>query len=653
MKTQILYLVMVLISLNFSSFGQGKNIKILNDKSSQISWIGSNTGNPNDYNSIVKQPGTSDRVKQLLAEQRQAKLSGNGERCEQIQKLISRETPDMGSTIKPAPYPFGSKYIGKELSGPNSITSSAIFNNHYSMQSAAVYTEQIGQNAGRVWVFAQSGADVGLGPDTIRVFYTDNNGATWVYHSIYWLSGTDKISPDGMDVEIIESASGDKYIWLTFAEYTYNNGWEEYVGVLVIREPGVYQAGMFTLTWPGVIHSNTLCRNRYPRITSDNATYQNGASYLYIASSADSSTNTGDYQYQKVAFCTNPYTVTPSITYRAPKIYWYNKNNNGIVHTDIQYFSKGSGLFGADSLIVIMSNVSNVAGYVYTSKFDEHPDVDNPIAGPNLDMGFPNTIKDWAKIAGNGGMDLMVVARNNYNNSGDYDIVSTRSSDDWLTWNNSYIDGRSNNVNVPHQPEIFGKKNRNNPGIFKVAYYVGSGQATGSYDSIYTSYYPIPIYGNYWSQFAAVNSTNAKFYGSMAKPSFMNNPNDSCFVVWLASSGGIYGSLGCEGHISGMGPLHVNNTTASLSPDKYELGQNYPNPFNPTTEIKFAIPKDGYLTVKVYDVLGKLVQTLVEGKLSAGEHEVRFDGTNLSSGIYFYKIETDNFTDIKKMVLLK
>jgi hypothetical protein len=97
-------------------------------------------------------------------------------------------------------------------------------------------------------------------------------------------------------------------------------------------------------------------------------------------------------------------------------------------------------------------------------------------------------------------------------------------------------------------------------------------------------------------------------------------------------------------------------TISSSVPDEYKLFQNYPNPFNPVTKIKFDIKESGFVSLKVYDVLGRLVSTLVNERLKAGEYEFPFSAnsnTSLTSGIYFYKISTDNFSDIKKMVLLK
>lgn len=89
------------------------------------------------------------------------------------------------------------------------------------------------------------------------------------------------------------------------------------------------------------------------------------------------------------------------------------------------------------------------------------------------------------------------------------------------------------------------------------------------------------------------------------------------------------------------------------NPTNFNLEQNYPNPFNPTTNIQFSIPKQNFVTLKVYDVLGREVATLVNEEKSTGFYNVSFDASSLSSGVYIYKIQAGNFINSKKMVLLK
>jgi subtilisin-like proprotein convertase family protein len=96
----------------------------------------------------------------------------------------------------------------------------------------------------------------------------------------------------------------------------------------------------------------------------------------------------------------------------------------------------------------------------------------------------------------------------------------------------------------------------------------------------------------------------------------------------------------------------IQNTIAE-TPVKYQLFQNYPNPFNPTTTIKFDLAKNGMTSIRIYDILGREVQMILNENLTAGSYELLFDGSSLSSGTYFYRIESLDFIDTKKMMLVK
>ena len=100
-------------------------------------------------------------------------------------------------------------------------------------------------------------------------------------------------------------------------------------------------------------------------------------------------------------------------------------------------------------------------------------------------------------------------------------------------------------------------------------------------------------------------------------------------------------------HYSNVSVVNINR------PLNFELSQNYPNPFNPSTKIEFSIPDNEFVTIKVYDVLGNEVKTLINEKKAAGSYEVNFSADNLSSGVYYYKIQAGNFVKTNKMMLLK
>jgi hypothetical protein len=102
------------------------------------------------------------------------------------------------------------------------------------------------------------------------------------------------------------------------------------------------------------------------------------------------------------------------------------------------------------------------------------------------------------------------------------------------------------------------------------------------------------------------------------------------------------------GTISSVEIEHTNSL-----PKEYALGQNYPNPFNPTTTIEFNLPKNEYATVKVYNMLGQEIETLVNGIQDAGKYTIRFDASRFTSGVYFYRMQSGQFSQTKKMILVK
>jgi hypothetical protein len=110
-------------------------------------------------------------------------------------------------------------------------------------------------------------------------------------------------------------------------------------------------------------------------------------------------------------------------------------------------------------------------------------------------------------------------------------------------------------------------------------------------------------------------------------------------------------------------PMHIDSTgmpwasvptpDQSMIPVSFHLSQNFPNPFNPTTTIRFDLMRTDHVTLKIYNILGRVIATLVDANLSPGTYKVPFKADNLSSGIYFYTLESSTLTQTRKMVLLK
>lgn len=130
-----------------------------------------------------------------------------------------------------------------------------------------------------------------------------------------------------------------------------------------------------------------------------------------------------------------------------------------------------------------------------------------------------------------------------------------------------------------------------------------------------------------------------------------NNSSLNLFVYQLgtAISTNYFVQQSMRTSITGSTGISNNNVT----PESYSLSQNYPNPFNPSTTFTFSIPKSQNVSLKFYDVLGNEVATYVDGFLNAGSYSVEFNGSGFSSGIYFYKLTAGDFSETKKMNLIK
>jgi len=99
-------------------------------------------------------------------------------------------------------------------------------------------------------------------------------------------------------------------------------------------------------------------------------------------------------------------------------------------------------------------------------------------------------------------------------------------------------------------------------------------------------------------------------------------------------------------------PIGISNISTEI-PDDYCLYQNYPNPFNPSTKIKFDIPKSSYVKLTVFDMLGREVEVLINEKVQPGSYEYYWDAYKYTSGVYFYRLQSDGFVQVRKMLLIK
>ncbi len=156
-------------------------------------------------------------------------------------------------------------------------------------------------------------------------------------------------------------------------------------------------------------------------------------------------------------------------------------------------------------------------------------------------------------------------------------------------------------------------------------------------DSAFTMLAPLPI---------RIDAFGNTTFQVEFKPKELKAYYDNLYLQWNKKNQRVTQIL----KLSATRIVDVENRNNNFN---FSLVQNYPNPFNPTTKIEYSIPHQSFVILKVYDILGREVVTLVNEEKAAGNYNVAFDGSALSSGVYFYKIQTGNFVEVKKMILLK
>lgn len=177
--------------------------------------------------------------------------------------------------------------------------------------------------------------------------------------------------------------------------------------------------------------------------------------------------------------------------------------------------------------------------------------------------------------------------------------------------------------------------------------------------SVNPSGLPVTISGSGNTFYDSLTNLNI----SVAPLQVQYNNKTYFFKRWVGSGAGSYTGTNPSFQLNILNPINEIavydtidvgiNQIGSEIPDKYSIYQNYPNPFNPTTKIKFDIAQKGFTNIKVFDILGREVSVLFSGELAPGKYETSFNATGLNSGVYFYRIQSGNYSEVKRMLLVK
>lgn len=257
-----------------------------------------------------------------------------------------------------------------------------------------------------------------------------------------------------------------------------------------------------------------------------------------------------------------------------------------------------------------------------------------------------------------------VTCEKNFSPAGsDPDVILHRSTNGGTSWSQGIRVNQDalNNGKIQYFPAL----DVDEDGGINIVYYDTRNSATNDSVQVYIS--RSQDGGNTWRDYLIAGE---KFYpqpvslggaGNQGDNISIVSANGKLYPVWMAKYAGysVYQIWSSNINLSSIGIREIE----SEIPDDFELFQNYPNPFNPNTNIKYQIPKNGFVTLKVYDMLGHLVAVLVKEEQKAGMYETQFSVTQFSnyqiaSGLYFYKLnfttnEGNNYSETKKLVLLK
>jgi hypothetical protein len=264
--------------------------------------------------------------------------------------------------------------------------------------------------------------------------------------------------------------------------------------------------------------------------------------------------------------------------------------------------------------------------------------------------GLPQVVVDNSEGTRDGWIYIVTTEKNISPAGSDPDIILHRSTNGGVTWSQGIRVNQDaiNNGKIQYFPYI----EVDNQGGIDILFHDDRNTTSDSTDIFLTRSLDG---GNTWKEFSLNNSRFKPKPIIGGASSYQGDHisllavDDKLYALWMADYSGIYQVWAS---IFDLNVLSVDEPNYNLV-DQFHLFQNYPNPFNNSTIIRYSINEESHVRIKVFDVIGREVEELVNETKSSGNYEVYFDANSLPSGIYFYQLNAGNFSDTKKLILLK
>lgn len=605
-------LLLMLIMVSIAAYAQKDTRESQTQLSYDIQPNGPQGGTSTDVNRA--------KINEIISQINEARRSGDVNKAEQLQYQLDVLTNNTSQRIQGTnngPVPMGEQV--NEPVGQNDYNLTIIQGTDANW-AAATSTDRV---TGRLYVVATKYTS-GTGSDTCKIFTSSNNGMSWtLIYKVYYSSDV-TYRNDELDIEAMNNGTAS-YVYVV-AGFTL--GTTKYSTLYRVNSTG---GEFFFHNFYAPVDGNGFVN---PRITSDNGRYTS-ATYAYIILTQDSTTGATHHLKTKFSIITNPFIATPTVVNRntlSNGSYWWNFSgapDTTILYNDIAYSDSVS-----TDVIVTASNFYRAALNNIYLAYSRDYGVTAPTWVPQITETNVNYKPRLASTQDDstGGQYIALTYVRQFD-AIDWDPYYRFTTNNGAVWTGGYVSAATDTTVYADVVSIPRVKN-----TFRFAYAVKNGVTGTLWSRSYNA-------GTFLSSFQLASGMSREY--APVRAGYRYSATDSCFTLGQGypSSIGTYAYMGCSGTLTGIG-----NSEAPLT---FKLSQNYPNPFNPVTKIAYALPKSGLVTLKVYDILGKEVATLVNEVKNVGNYSVDFNASSFTSGVYFYKLETNGFSDVKKMMLIK